>query len=329
MKHGGAPPIANAGQRNDWLDLSTGINPHSYPIPKLNNAEWENLPRQSDMESLLSAARRYYSVPDSCGIVAVPGTEAAISQLPVFHSGSIGILEPTYASHRAAWTADGRTAVSLDTLPSGPIENHLLIVNPNNPTGRLFSSGELLTAAEQLACGRIMVVDEAFMDCAPDSSIVSHLQPETPIIVLKSFGKFFGLAGLRLGFVIGKPEILRKLSVRFGEWCISGPALKIGHAALSNGNWQSGMRARLRADMNRLECLMKNRDQIVGKTHLFLTYRHKDALTLHKFLAERNIWTRYFAYEPTWLRFGLPGSDTEFGRFAKGLSDFEDQFGGS
>ena len=147
--------------------------------------------------------------------------------------------------------------------------------------------------------------------------------------MLKSFGKFFGLAGLRLGFVIGNSDMLKTLSGRLGDWCISGPALKIGCAALRDRQWQTSMRHRLKTDMDRLEDLVLEPDQMIGRTDLFLTSRHRNAAALHSFLATRKIWTRCFAYEPSWLRFGLPKSDAEFERFASSLSAFAEQAAGA
>lgn len=329
MKHGGEPPFANGDRLSDWVDLSTGINPHSYTVPKLTSADWERLPSQSAHDELLSAARHYYSIPDIMGTVAVPGTEAAIHQLPDLCPGPIGIIEPTYSSHRAAWAANDCTTYALDDLPSGVVETHLLVVNPNNPTGRLTPPEAVVATAETLASGRFLIVDEAFMDCQPEMSVVPYMRPELPIIVLKSFGKFFGLAGLRLGFVIGNSELLKRLSGRFGDWCISGPALKIGCAALNDSQWQVNMRTRLKTDMDRLEGLISHKDQMIGRTDLFLTCRHRDAVALHSFLAARKIWTRIFSYESSWVRYGLPKSEAEFGRFAESLSAFDKKLGGA
>ncbi len=329
MKHGGDPPYNNKADRGDWLDLSTGINPQSYAVQNLSASDWQTLPSQFALDELLSAARRYYQVPDSIGIIAVPGTEAAISQFPEFCPGSVDIIEPTYSSHRNAWSSDDRTATSLGALPARSAQNHLVVVNPNNPTGALVAPEELLATARSLAPDRFLFVDEAFMDCTPVMSVVPHMRPDMPVIVLKSFGKFFGLAGLRLGFVIGNPALLTQFSSRFGEWCISGPALKIGTAAFNDTQWQSAMRSRLGTNMAKLVDLLAPRLELVGKTNLFLTCRHRDALGLHRFLAEHKIWTRIFLYEPDWLRFGLPETEADLVRLAQCLVAFDEPVGRS
>lgn len=327
MKHGGDPPFKNKADRRDWLDLSTGINPQSYSVQNLSAADWQSLPSQFGLDELQSAARRYYQVPDSIGIIAVPGTEAAISQFPAFCPGSVDIIEPTYSSHRSAWSADGRIATSRSALPAKPAQNHLVVVNPNNPTGELVAPGELLAVARSLVPDRFLFVDEAFMDCTPEMSVVPHLLPDMPVIVLKSFGKFFGLAGLRLGFVIGHPALLTEFSNRFGEWCVSGPALKIGAAAFNDTQWQSTMRGRLGTKMDTLADLLSPRLELVGKTNLFLTCRHRDAQGLHHFLADHKIWTRIFSYEPDWLRFGLPETEFDLMRLGQCLAAFDEPLG--
>jgi len=329
MKHGGDPPYSNKSDRGDWLDLSTGINPQSYSVPNLSASDWQTLPSQFGLDELLSAARRYYQVPGSIGIIAVPGTESAISQFPEFCPGSVDIVEPTYSSHRTAWAADGRSTTSLSALPAKLAQNHLVVVNPNNPTGELVVPEEMLTTARSLAPDRFLFVDEAFMDCTPEMSIVPHMQPDMPVIVLKSFGKFFGLAGLRLGFVIGNPALLSKLSGRFGEWCISGPALRIGATAFNDTRWQSSMRTRLGTNMVNLADLLSPRFELVGKTNLFLTCRHRNAQGLHSFLADHKIWTRIFSYEPDWLRFGLPETEAGLVRLARCLVAFDEPVGRS
>jgi cobalamin biosynthetic protein CobC len=325
MKHGGTPPLSEGEALEDWLDLSTGINPHAFPLPEIRAAEWENLPSQAGLDELLFAARRYYSVPDALEIAAVPGTEAAIHQLPALIAGPVAIVEPTYGSHRSAWEADGRPVSALSDLSAASGETHLVVVNPNNPTGRLLEPDTVLAMGRTLGQGKVLVVDEAFMDCTPDKSVVPHLQPDMPIIILKSFGKFFGLAGVRLGFVVAAPELLRGLSGRFGDWCISGPALTIGAAALKDSQWQCDMRQRLNANISKLEAVIPTSLQIIGKTDLFLTCLHPRAAALHSFLAKRNIWTRCFSYEPTWLRIGLPKTDAGFADLAACLSEFDRQ----
>lgn len=327
MKHGGTPPLCEADRLEDWLDLSTGINPHAFPLPEFCAADWENLPSQAGLDDLLFAARRYYGVPPAMGITAVPGTEVAIHQLPALFPGPIAIIDPTYGSHRSAWAADGRPVRSHSELSAVSGETHLVVVNPNNPTGRLHQPDTVLAMGRQLGQGKVLVVDEAFMDCTPDMSVVPHLKPDMPIIVLKSFGKFFGLAGVRLGFVVGAPELLRGLSDRFGDWCISGPALTIGAAALKDTQWQGDIRQRLKADRRKLEAVIPSSLQIIGGTDLFLTCQNPRAIALHSFLAERKIWTRCFSYEPNWLRIGLPKTDAGLADFAACLSEFDGQAG--
>lgn len=323
MKHGGDPPFDDPDHADRWLDLSTGINPLAYPLPELNSADWQNLPSARNKEALLAAARAYYNVTDDVAIGAVPGTEAAINLLPGILTGPAGIAEPTYSSHRAAWSARGHEVYAHSHGAAAPARQHLIVVNPNNPTGEFRSAETLLKLAEALAPDCVLIVDEAFMDCTPQSSIVPQIRPDTPIIVLKSFGKFFGLAGLRLGFAIGRRDLVEALSDRFGDWSISGPALRIGKVALADREWQAASRMHLKHSMDRLEALLKGPDRIIGRTDLFLLYRHGHAVRLHRYLAEQRIWTRIFSAEPTWLRFGAPCSIADFSRLARTIEEFE------
>nr|WP_306266672.1 threonine-phosphate decarboxylase [Pararhizobium sp. IMCC3301] len=307
-----------------WLDLSTGINSLAYPLPELNSADWQSLPSARNREGLLETARAYYNVPADTAIGAVPGTEAAINQLPDFLPGPVAIAEPTYSSHRAAWSARGHDVYGHSAGATAVASQHLIIVNPNNPTGELRPAETLLKLAGELSPDCVLIVDEAFMDCTPACSIVPHLRPDLPIIVLKSFGKFFGLAGLRLGFVIGRRDLVEAVSNRFGDWSISGPALRIGKVALEDRAWQAASRIHLKHSMDRLETFLKGPDRILGRTDLFLLYRQTDAVRLHRHLAERQIWTRMFSSQPTWLRFGAPASMSDFSRLAQSLGEFED-----
>tara|TARA_R110002167_G_scaffold75686_10_gene211227 strand:+ start:2085 stop:3062 length:978 start_codon:yes stop_codon:yes gene_type:complete len=324
MKHGGEPPLDKSRKAGAWLDLSTGINPLAYPLPELNSADWQSLPSGRNREALLEAARAYYNIPEDTAIEAVPGTEAAINQLPDILPGPVAVAEPTYSSHRAAWSARGHEVYAHSPVAPAEASQHLIVVNPNNPTGDLRPAEKLLKLAEGLLPNCVLIVDEAFMDCTPASSVVPHLRPDLPIIVLKSFGKFFGLAGLRLGFVIGRRDLVEALSNRFGDWSISGPALRIGKTALEDQAWQAASREHLKHSMDRLETFLTGPDRILGRTDLFLLYRHTDAVRLHRHLAERHIWTRKFSSQPTWLRFGAPATITDFSHLTESIGKFED-----
>lgn len=293
--HGGGLDAAIAsygGTRADWLDLSTGINPLPYPMPQLPADAWTALPDRAAFDRLYDLARNFWQVPQGAGIIGATGASAIIAALPqVLGQGAVCIPGPTYNEHGAAFQAAGWT---LNEAAS----DAMVAVHPNNPDGRLWSS-EGLNAP-------ITIIDESFCDVAPDQSLI-HLVNRPGTIVLKSFGKFWGLAGMRLGFAIGDPAIITKLTDLLGPWQISGPALAIGAEALSDQQWADETRARLAADAARLDALLGDKGATpLGGTTLFRLYRVQDAKAAQHQLAQHHVWSRVFPYASDWLRLGLP-----------------------
>ncbi|ROU02736.1 threonine-phosphate decarboxylase [Histidinibacterium lentulum] len=293
--HGGGLDAAAArwgGTRSDWLDLSTGINPVPYPLPDLPAGAWTALPDAAATARLEAAARRFWAVPESAGLVLAPGASALIVRLPdIAPPGPVRIPGPTYNEHAAAFRLAGRT---LTEAPA-PVT---VLVHPNNPDGRLRSAADLGPG--------LTVVDESFCDTDPGRSLIAATaRPGT--LILKSFGKFWGLAGLRLGAAIAHPETLADLAERLGPWPVSGPALAIGAAALSDIPWAESTRARLAADAARLDRLMAGRGaRPLGGTPLFRLYETGDAAAWQDRLARHRIWSRIFPWSRGWLRLGLP-----------------------
>ncbi len=297
--HGGGLDAAIArfgGKRGDWLDLSTGINPRPYPVGTLAASDWTALPDRAAAQALNDAARRFWNLPDGADILAAPGASALIARIPALQPpGRVQITRPTYNEHAAAFAAGGWRVVD-----NGPAEARV-IVNPNNPDGRLAD----LTAPTY----RLTVIDESFGEVTPDASLIA-LAPRPGCVILKSFGKFWGLAGLRLGFAIAAPDLIAQLAEMLGPWPVSGPALRIGANALCNTDWAAATRARLTADAARLDRLMRHTGaDLVGGTDLFRLYRVADATDLQSRLAEQRIWTRIFPYSPTLIRLGLPPTE--------------------
>ncbi|MEM8538013.1 MAG: aminotransferase class I/II-fold pyridoxal phosphate-dependent enzyme, partial [Pseudomonadota bacterium] len=225
-------------------------------------------------------------------VIAAPGASAIIAALPRVLSGTrVAIPRPTYNEHAAAFQSAGWS------IADGP-QLVQVVVHPNNPDGRLWKTGELNA--------HVTIIDESFCDAMPEHTLI-HRAARPRSVVLKSFGKFWGLAGLRLGFAIGDPEIITKLAEILGPWQVSGPALSIGAEALSDPHWADESRQRLTRDASRLDQLMtKNGADIVGGTPLFRLYRVKDALAAQDHLAKHRIWSRIFPYSKDWLRLGLP-----------------------
>ena len=291
--HGGGLDAACArwgGARTDWLDLSTGINPEPFPLPALPPDAWTALPDRDAYDGLIAAARAFWRVPDGAAVLPASGLSAVIAALPgvMPHDVAVDIPGPTYSEHGLAFRRTHRIA------PDGAVR---VLVHPNNPDGRMWD-------ADALDGRRFGIVDESFCDVMPERSLIA-LAARPGRVVLKSFGKFWGLAGLRVGFAIGDPDLLRALSDRMGPWAVSGPALAIGTAALRDGAWAKAARRRLARDAARLDGLMAAHGRLVGGTALFRLY-DCDAGALRDRLAARRIWSRAFDYDPRWLRLGLP-----------------------
>ena len=296
--HGGGLDAAMArhgGARADWIDLSTGINPVAYPVPDLASACWTALPDRAAQDALIDAARQFWSVPEGAEVLAAPGASCLIAQMPALApAGRVHIPVPTYNEHAAAFDAHGWSAG--DEAPEARV-----IVHPNNPTGHWYCADDLTAP--------LTIIDESFADVAPERSLIAHAD-RPGIMVLKSFGKFWGLAGLRLGFAIGPRAMIARLAARLGPWPVSGPALAMGAAALNDGGWAAETRARLGADAGRLDDLViRAGAQLEGGTPLFRLYRVNDAVTWQERLAGRHILTRIFPYSETYIRLGLLAPD--------------------
>ena len=301
-----------------WVDLSTGINPIPYPLPALPLSLWTRLPGADDEMALIAAARRAYRVPASAEIVAAPGTQILIELLPrLAPTGPVAILGPTYAEHGHAWRKAGY-AVREIAAPTGEAAT-IVAVNPNNPDGRVLPQAELRSiAARCVAREGLLIVDEAFADFTPEASIVPELPDGT--IVLRSFGKTYGLAGLRLGFAIGAPESMARLKAALGPWSVAGPALHVGALALSDSDWLADTgRARVR-DAARLDALLAPHGRIVGGTALFRLLETPQAAALFTRLGRHGIYVRRFQDAPDRLRFGLPGDESAWSRLHAALA---------
>lgn len=298
--HGGGVDAAAArwgGARAEWIDLSTGINPLPYNLPVLPPDAWTALPDHGAAQALEDAARAFWNVPAGAAVLAAPGASAIIARLPFLRAaGRVAIPGPTYNEHGRAFAGAGWF------MAEGACDARV-VVHPNNPDGRVWTAE---TAAEGLRDGGLLVIDESFCDVTPDRSLIS-LADRPGVVVLKSFGKFWGLAGMRLGFAIGDAAILERLAQALGPWPVSGPALATGTAALRDHGWAEATRVRLAADSVRLDALMVAKGaKVVGGTDLFRLYDVGDAQPWQDRLARARIWTRVFPYSTTWLRLGLP-----------------------
>jgi len=313
IDHGGNLARAEALFPNapkPWLDLSTGINPHSYPLPPLPASVFKRLPEEADLWRLAAAAARAYGTPDAANVVAASGTQILLPLVAeLVPKGKAAVLSPTYAEHRRAAALAGHSVVDVPDLASLYDADLAVLVNPNNPDGRVTSRAELLHLASHLReRGRLLVVDEAFMDATPQNESLSADVEDGSVIVLRSFGKFFGLAGLRLGFALASRPVVAQLRAKLGPWAVSGPALVVGTAALSDLRWQQEMRSRLATEAAILdEVLAVNGLSVKGGTPLFRFLRTPRAENLFRALGQEGILLRSFAYDLQALRIGLPG----------------------
>jgi cobalamin biosynthetic protein CobC len=294
-----------------WLDLSTGINPVPYPVPAMPETAWTRLPGHAAEEALLEAAAARYGVASKAMIVAAPGTQALIQLLPrLVPRGRVAIVGPTYEEHQVCWRRAGHDVRIVPTLEDSDV---VVVVNPNNPTGRLVSPAELATVKG------LLVADEAFIDFLPREMSLAGDLPERAV-VLRSFGKTYGLAGVRLGFAIAHRDMAHRLRAELGPWAVPGPALQIGRQALNDGAWLRTARERLVADNARLDGLLRAAGlEIAGGTLLFRLARHPSAALFMQRLGRQGIHVRAFADAPDQLRFGLPGDDEAFRRLAAAL----------
>jgi cobalamin biosynthetic protein CobC len=306
-----------------WIDLSTGINPFAYPIPPLPADVWTRLPlREEDAQLRLRAAHCYGAV-DPDRIVSAPGTQSLIQVIPrLVEPTNVAIVGPTYREHKRCWERMGHAIREIQELDEIDDANVVVLVNPNNPTGRHYDPCQLLNVAEDMARRRgLLMVDEAFADFGgTDQSLVPLRPPST--IILKSFGKSYGLAGVRLGFAIAEPEVASTLRAWLGPWAVSGPAFAVGCRALEDTSWIIDTRDRLEKAAQRLDRLLVAAGcDIVGKTHLFRLIKHPQAENVVNALAYNGIHIRQFSDQRTWLRFGIP-SDTALHPLEAALSRF-------
>ena len=306
-----------------WVDLSTGINPRAYPLPPIPAEAWTRLPQASAEHAAKAAAAEAYGAKSMDLIVCAPGTQILIQALPrVLSVRSVAVVGPTYSEHAAAWRAAGVLTEDAGDLP--PPDRSVVVVNPNNPDGRTFTPDQLAQwAAQATQGGHVLIVDEAYADVRPDLSLVPRL-PFPNVVILRSFGKFHGLAGLRLGFAVSTPEIAARLADDLGPWAVSGPALEVGARALADHEWARAERSRLADEMARLRDLLRDAGAtVIGGTDLFVSVEHDRAPDLFDHLATAGIWMRRFAERPRHLRFGLPGTASAWARLSEALAAFE------
>jgi cobalamin biosynthetic protein CobC len=304
------------------LDLSTGINPVAYPMPGLPAASFARLPEPGDVQRLQRVAARAYGVGDAAMVAAAPGTQILIGLLPLlWPQRRVAVLGPTYAEHAACWARSGADVADVADLDHVGDARCVVVCNPNNPDGRVVAARRLLAMADWLAAvGGLLVVDEAFADFEGSGVSVADALPHPAMIVLRSFGKSFGLAGVRLGFALADPARAGAIRAALGPWAVSGPAISVGGLALGDRVWRATAAARLACDAARMDgCLRAAGLAVVGGTRLFRLAACDDADAVFERLGRAGVLVRRFAERPGWLRFGLPADAAGWDRLGSAL----------
>jgi cobalamin biosynthetic protein CobC len=317
-EHGGNIDFALShfgGRAEEWIDLSTGINRQPYPLRELPSNSWSALPSRSAIESLHRAAQGAYRT--EAPVLALSGAQAAIALLPhLSPRGRVRIIAPTYNEYAAVLLAAGRDVAETFEIEALAGADLAIVCNPNNPDGRRHHPEDLVALLPHV--GRL-VVDESFADAVPDLSLAARAGRKG-LLVVRSFGKFYGLAGLRLGFILGSEREIAALAAIAGPWPVSSAAIAIGTCALLDLEWAKATSVRLERDCLRLDAEVRRLGwTLVGGTPLFRLYETGNARAAQERLARAQIWSRIFADKPGWLRLGLPGNESEWARLASAL----------
>jgi cobalamin biosynthetic protein CobC len=310
-----------------FIDLSTGINPHSYPLPPLSPDLFTRLPEPAALERLAAIAAEAYGAPSRDCVVPAPGTQILLAPVAALvRPGKAAVLGPTYGEFARAAALAGHHVTEVEDIEQLRDADLAVVANPNNPDGRVLKRDELLDLAKARGSRGLLVIDEAFMDVGPADASFGGAVARHSIVVLRSFGKFFGLAGLRLGFALARPEIAARLVASLGPWAVSGVAIAIGQKALSDIEWAKTTRKRLEAEVRRLDAALANAGiEVVGGTSLFRLVRTSAAVRFFHHLGHAGILVRRFPEQAPWLRIGLPGSDGAWERLLAALTEYFDQ----
>jgi cobalamin biosynthetic protein CobC len=331
LPHGGGLAAARrlfADAPEPFIDLSTGINPYSYPLPQLAPDLFTRLPDPEALAVLASIAAQSYAAPSAAHVVPAPGTQILLPLVAaLLRPGHAAVMAPTYREHARAAALAGHRVSEIADLNAAREAMLVVVTNPNNPDGRLFDKNELIALAKRLASrGGLLIVDEAFMDVGPPNASLAGEVGRNAIVVLRSFGKFFGLAGVRLGFALAAPPLAARLAAKLGPWAVSGPALAVGAKALANRDWIEEARRCLIAAAHRLQTILFNAGlEIVGGTTLFQLVRTPAASDLFHHLGRAGILVRSFPEQPSWLRFGLPGTEAAWARLQIAVAAYADR----
>jgi cobalamin biosynthesis protein CobC len=330
LPHGGDLGAARRlfpGAPEPFIDLSTGINPNPYPQPRFSPDVFARLPDIAAANAVAAAAARAYGAPSAVHVVLAPGTQILLPLVAgLVPAGRAAIPAPTYLEHPRAALLAGHSVETVRRIEDCGNADLVIVGNPNNPDGRLTSRNALLALAERLRHRRgLLVVDEAFMDVGPSGASLAGDVACGNVVVLRSFGKFFGLAGVRLGFALAAPAPAARLAALLGPWAVSGPALAVAAKALADAAWSERTRNRLAKAAKRLDAILTQSGlAVVGGTSLFRLAQSSAASALFHHLGRAGIFVRTFSDSASWLRFGLPASSEEWRRLDTAMAAFRD-----
>jgi cobalamin biosynthetic protein CobC len=308
-----------------FIDLSTGINPNPYPLPHFPADLFARLPEAEALASLAAIAAKAYGAPSAAHVVPAPGTQILLPLAAgLVRPGRAAILTPTYSEHARAAALAGHAVTETSDIAVLAGAEFALVTNPNNPDGRLLAKSDLIAVAAKLhARGGVLMVDEAFMDVGPPGASLAPEVSRGNIVVLRSFGKFFGLAGVRLGFAVAALPLAARLSTLLGPWAVSAPALAIGTQALADRDWIETTRRNLAPAATRLDAILTASGlDIVGGTTLFRLAKTAAATELFHHLGRAGVLTRVFPDHAAWMRFGLPAAEQDWQRLQIAMADF-------
>jgi len=325
LLHGGDLGAARRlfpGAPEPFIDLSTGINPHPYPLPRFSADLFARLPDPASAGALAAVAANVYGTPSAAHVVVAPGTQILLPLVAgLIPAARAAVLTPGYPEHGRAAAMAGHRVKAVGSIEACGDAALVIVGNPNNPDGRLTVRADLLGIARDLRRrGGLLVVDEAFMDVGPPGASLAADVACGNIVVLRSFGKFFGLAGVRLGFALAAPPLVARLGALLGPWAVSAAALAVGAKALADAAWIERSRRRLAKAADEIDSILAAADlAVIGGTSLFRLVQAPMASALFRHLGQAGIYVRCFPDNAHWLRFGLPGSPRQWRRFDQAM----------
>lgn len=290
----------------NWIDLSTGINPNHWPIPNIPDKCFTRLPEDDD--GLVEAARKYYQADN---LLPVAGSQSVIQLLPLLREKSkVAVPDIGYAEHAHQWQTAGHEIIFYKTSNLDNIVNDvdvLIIINPNNPTGEIVTQKQLLAWHKILQSKQgWLIVDEAFADAEEIPSIV-NMSHQSGLIVLRSIGKFFGMAGVRSGFVFAEKNLLKEINEKLGPWVLTGVSRYVTTMALLDNEWILNSKQALNQTSDSMHDLILGCSGVTPSgTKLFKTIVHVQAEEIFELFAMQGVLVRLLDNKKG-IRFGMPG----------------------